>query len=126
MTLQATSEHSDGGLAVLEYDVPASFPGPPLHLHAFDEFFYVIEGELAFRLGDSAVTLGPGGYVYVPGEEPHTFSNPSAEPARMLVVTSPGGFEGFFRAVAAATAEGGMPDPAKMARLNSEHGVTIV
>ena len=111
---------------MLEYDVPASFPGPPLHLHAFDEFFYVLEGELAFRPGDGAVSLGARGYVYVPGEEPHTFSNPSAEPARMLVVTSPGGFEGFFRAVAVATAEGGMPDPAKMARLNSEHGVTIV
>ena len=96
MTLQATSEHSDGALAVLEYEVSPSFPGPPLHLHAFDEFFYVLEGELAFRLGDDAVTLGAGGYVYVPGNEPHTFSNPSGEPARMLVVTSPGGFEGFF------------------------------
>ena len=44
----------------------------------------------------------------------------------MLVVTSPGGFEAFFRAVAAMTAEGGMPDPATMARLNAEHGVTVV
>jgi mannose-6-phosphate isomerase-like protein (cupin superfamily) len=126
VTLQTTSEHSDGALAVLEYEVPPSFPGPPLHLHAFDEFFYVLEGELAFRLGDSAFTLEAGGYVYVPGQEPHTFSNPSAEPARMLVVTSPGGFEGFFRAVAAATAEGAMPDPATMARLNAEYGVTVV
>lgn len=126
MTLQATSEHSDGALAVLEYDVPPSFPGPPLHRHAFDELFYVLEGELAFRLGDSAVTLEAGGCVYVPGNEPHTFSNPSAEPARMLVVMSPEGFEGFFRAVAAATAGRGMPDPETMARLNAEHGVTIV
>jgi mannose-6-phosphate isomerase-like protein (cupin superfamily) len=126
VTLQATSEHSDGALAVLEYEVPPSLPGPPLHLHAFDEFFYVLEGELAFRLGDRAVTLEAGGYVYVPGQEPHTFSNPSAEPARMLVVMSPGGFEGFFRAVAAATAGGVVPDPATMARLNAEHGVTVV
>ena len=35
----------------------------------------------------------------------------------MLVVTSPGGFEGFFRAVAAATVEAQIPDPATMARL---------
>jgi mannose-6-phosphate isomerase-like protein (cupin superfamily) len=125
VTLQVTSEHSDGGLTLIEYEVPAGFPGPPLHVHAFDELFYVLDGELAFRLGDDAVTLGAGGHVYAPGNHPHTFSNPSGEPARMLVVTSPGGFEGFFRAVAAATVEGQIPDPATMARLNAEYGVTL-
>jgi hypothetical protein len=43
----------------------------------------------------------------------------------MLVVMSPGGFEDFFRAVAAATAGGQIPDAETMARLNAEHGVTL-
>jgi mannose-6-phosphate isomerase-like protein (cupin superfamily) len=124
--LRATSADSDGRLAVFEYDVAAGFPGPPLHVHAFDEFFYVLEGELTFRLGDSEVTLEAGGYVYAPGEQPHTFSNPSAQPARMLVFATPGGFEQFFRALAVATADGQMPEPATMAQLNADHGVRFV
>lgn len=126
VTIQATAADSDGRLAVIEYDVAPGFPGPPLHVHPFDEFFYVLEGEVTFGLGDSEVTLEAGGYVYVPGEEAHTFLNRSAQPARLLVVAVPGGFEEFFRAVAAATADGQMPDPETMARLNAEHGVRFV
>jgi quercetin dioxygenase-like cupin family protein len=124
--IQATAADSNGRLGVIEYDVAPRSPGPPLHLHPFDEFFYVLEGALEFRLGDDAMTLEAGGYVYVPGEQPHTFSNSSELLARMLVVAVPGGFEEFFRAVAAATVDGQMPDPETMARLNAEHGVRFV
>lgn len=126
VTLMTTGAETAGTLCVLEYEVAAGFPGPPVHVHpSFDEFFYVLDGELEFRLADQSVALSGGGHVYVPGSQPHTFSNPSTRPARMLVVATPAGFEEFFRSVAEA-ADGAMPSPETMARLNAEHGVELV
>jgi hypothetical protein len=38
--------------------VPARHPGPPLHAHDFDETFYVLDGDLTFRIGDSLTRNG--------------------------------------------------------------------
>ena len=121
-----SSEDSDGRLAALEYDVPAGFPGPPLHIHpAFDEHFYVVRGELELRLEDELVRAGPGDSLYARGEQPHTFSNPSGDVTRVLITVTPGGFEQFFRDLAAG-AEDGFPAPKVAARINAEHGVELV
>src|SRR5882762_7798508 len=54
------SEQSGGEVAVIEGStLPAVFAGPPLHLHDFDEAFYVLEGELTFRLSDELFTRRP-------------------------------------------------------------------
>jgi quercetin dioxygenase-like cupin family protein len=121
----ASSEDTGGRLAVIEYDVPAGFPGPPLHVHpGFDEHFYVVDGELELRLEDDVVRATPGDSLYVRGDRPHTFSNPTGEVARMLLTMTPGGFERFFRDLAAA-ANGGFPAPEVAAELNAKHGVAL-
>ena len=118
-----SSDDSDGKLTVIEYDVPAGFPGPPLHLHpSFDEFFYVIDGELELRLDGDTIRSQAGGSLFVAGGRAHTFANPFEEDARMLVVATPGGIEGFFREMAAA-AGGGMPPPEVAAALNAKYGM---
>jgi quercetin dioxygenase-like cupin family protein len=126
VTIKLACEHTGGALSLLDYEVPASSPGPPLHVHpGFDEAFYVTEGELRFRLGEETVDAAPGTWLYTPGDTPHTFMNPSERSARMIIALTPGGFERFFRDAAAA-ADGAMPDPETMARLNTEHGVRVV
>lgn len=40
------SEQSGGEVAVMENSTPGRWVGPPLHRHAFDEAFYVLDGEL--------------------------------------------------------------------------------
>jgi mannose-6-phosphate isomerase-like protein (cupin superfamily) len=87
---------------ICDYTAPAGFPGPPLHVHPlFDETFLVLEGQLTVRVGDDVTHLAPGGTAFVPGAVPHTFANTGPEPVRFLLVCSPGGFEDYFRAVAA-------------------------
>lgn len=61
-----------------------------------------MSGELDFRLEDDVVRAGPSGWLFVSGGRPHTFSNPTGAVARMLVTLTPGGFERFFRDMAAA------------------------
>ena len=120
------AEHTGGTLALVDYELPGGFPGPPLHVHpAFAEAFVVLAGSVRFRVGDDVVDAEPGAVVYVDGDAPHTFSNPTPEPARFLVALAPAGFEQFFRDLAEA---GGaeLPDPETAARLNALHGVEAV
>lgn len=76
-----------GRWEVAESFVPAGFSGPPLHVHdCLDETFYVIEGELTFRLGDEVVTGASGTTVHVPRGLAHTFANFGTECCRYLGV----------------------------------------
>jgi mannose-6-phosphate isomerase-like protein (cupin superfamily) len=87
---------------VCDYLAAPSFAGPPLHVHpGFDESYLVLEGLLEVIVGDERVELAPGGLAYVSGLVPHTFRNPTEERTRFLSICSPGGFEHFFRALAA-------------------------
>ena len=88
---------------VCDYSAAPGFPGPPLHIHpGFDETYLVLEGRLEVIVGERSSELLPGAVAYVSGSVPHTFRNPHDERARFLSICSPGGFEHFFRAVAAA------------------------
>jgi mannose-6-phosphate isomerase-like protein (cupin superfamily) len=95
-TVLLRSEESDERVGIVELAVPAGWIGPPLHHHDFDEAFYVLEGEMTFRLGDELVTRGPGTLTFAPGGSHHTLANLSDAPARYLLVCTPGGFERRF------------------------------
>mgnify|MGYP001599969173 CR=1 FL=1 len=77
--------------------------GPPIHLHfEQDEWFYVIEGEVLFQVGNRRVQLKAGESVLGPRRIPHAFTAVGATPARMLIVFTPAGkMERFFRDTAA-------------------------
>ena len=70
----------------------------PLHRHnREDEYSYVLEGRMGALLGDDVVKAGPGDLVHKPRGQWHTFWNAGDEPARILEIISPAGFERFFR-----------------------------
>ena len=95
-TILVRGEDSPTAPGVVELRVPADWDGPPLHHHAFDELFYVLEGELTFQLGDELVAIGAGRHVFAPGGSAHTLANLSDAPARYLLVCTPAGFERRF------------------------------
>jgi hypothetical protein len=51
-------------------------------------------------LGDTVLTAGPGDLVFKPRAVPHAFWNAGDEPARLLEIISPAGFENYFRDMA--------------------------
>ncbi|MBS1877997.1 MAG: cupin domain-containing protein [Actinobacteria bacterium] len=87
------SHQSDGEVAVMENSAPPRWEGPPLHRHDFDEGFYVLTGELTFQLGGELSTAEPGDFVFAPRGAIHTLANRGEDPARYLLVCTPGGFE---------------------------------
>lgn len=80
---------SEDGWVALDYTLPAKHFGAPLHYHKnITESFYVVSGEVWFRVGDKEITLQPGGFALVPPGTPHAFSNRSDAPARLFAHAS--------------------------------------
>ena len=93
-------EHTDGHLGLVDETLSPEFDGPPLHVHpAFDELFYVLEGELTFQVGAELRTVAAGDWLLAPRGTPHTFANHTGRPARTLIAVTPAGFERYFRLV---------------------------
>jgi mannose-6-phosphate isomerase-like protein (cupin superfamily) len=96
-------------LDVLEFEIASDFEGPGLHIHKEHvDSFYVLEGELEFRIGYETLRAGPGTFVSAPPGTPHAFTNPGPNPARFLNIHSPDrGFVELMR----AHDRGENPDP---------------
>jgi mannose-6-phosphate isomerase-like protein (cupin superfamily) len=104
---------SGGRLSIFETEDHPGY-GPPRHIHHdADETFVLLQGHVDFLLGDVVTSYGPGETVFVPRGTLHSFCVRGTEPARMMTVMTPGGFEGFFREMAAE----GLRIPQDMARI---------
>lgn len=98
-TIRITADQTGGNLGCFEDEVPAG-EGPPPHVHEKeDEFFRVLDGRFAFWCNGDRVELTEGGVICVPRGSVHRFQNIGHSMGRIMVVVTPGGFEGFFHAV---------------------------
>jgi quercetin dioxygenase-like cupin family protein len=110
-TVKASSETTNGRVAVIEQLAPQG-SGSPLHVHhREDEWFYVIEGVLTFWVGGQVIEAPAGAFVYGPRDIPHTFVVSSPK-ARFLLVTEPAGFERFMRGASEPAQAPTIPPPA--------------
>jgi mannose-6-phosphate isomerase-like protein (cupin superfamily) len=120
--LRTTAENSGGALTLWE-EVPPLLD-TPLHVHANeDELFHIIDGEHEFRCGEQRFSVGPGAFVYLPRAVPHAHRRIVPGSGRFLVITTPGGFEGFFRILAEADKAGDL-GPAAYAKASAQFGIT--
>lgn len=94
-------EQTGGSFAIVEHPIqPGILVDPHIHRNE-DELSYVLEGVIWARVGDREVEAVTGSYVWKPRGVLNTFWNPGPEPARILEVISPAGFERLFEEVAA-------------------------
>ena len=92
---------TNSGVFLIEHDNLVK-GGPPLHLHLYqEEWFYVVEDEVMFQVGDERKKLRAGDSILGPRNIPHAFSGVGEKPGRMLIAFTPAGkMEEFFRATA--------------------------
>ena len=104
------------GFAVFVSTFPPSGGGPPTHHHtSYDEAFYMLSGEMEFRVDGETARVPTGSMAWVPRGATHSFRNPSKEPARMLIVTTPDAIDLITRMPE------GLRDPDAMQALFAEH-----
>jgi quercetin dioxygenase-like cupin family protein len=97
-------EETGGRVSVTEILLPPQTAGPPLHMHDFDEAFYMLEGELIFQVEDALATKCAGEASFAPRNVAHALANHSDAPARYVLVCTPAGFERHWARVAAEAA----------------------
>lgn len=125
MTLKATSADTGGAYTLIEVtDEPQA--GPPFHLHRReDESFYILEGTLAFRIGDRTLTATAGCFMTAPKGTPHSYKNIGTTPTRMLTLFVPAGIENCFEELSELTAAGTL-DIDSITAVAAKQGVEIV
>jgi quercetin dioxygenase-like cupin family protein len=111
MTFKATAETTGGSVMAVEV-LASPGGGPPPHVHEQeDELWYVLDGELEITLGDETFRAATGAFAFAPRGTLHCFRNPLDRPARVLIVFTPGGFEGFFFEAGLPVVEGAAAPP---------------
>ena len=124
-SLRATAATTGGAFGLIEgHQMPPGFESP-YHVHSNeDEAFYVLEGEIAFIVDGKWMAGGPGTYAFGPRNIPHGFKVVSDTPARLLLLASPGGFEGFVSEL--RQPEPAPPDMGVLATTAARYGIEIL
>lgn len=83
-----------GGLGAFEQRARRGF-SPPRHVHhREDSALLVLDGTITVVVGEERSEVGPGGFVWLPRDVPHTFRVES-DTVRQLELVTPAGFEQF-------------------------------
>jgi mannose-6-phosphate isomerase-like protein (cupin superfamily) len=110
MWFKAVGADIDGRLSLMERTLPSGGRMPPAHRRqANDEAYFVLDGEVEFRVGDEVVHGTNGTFILVTAGEVHTFGNTSESSARLLVLHAPA-LDQYFEALELLWARTDSPD----------------
>ena len=119
------ADGSGGRFSLVEHPLPPRALGSPVHTHRNeDEYTYVLRGRVGVQLGDEELVAGAGELILKPRGVRHAFWNAGDEPATMLEIISPAGFEGYFRELAPVLAAP-VRDDARVAEIARRYGLEI-
>ena len=112
--------------SVVEHPIEPLSLAAPYHTHTReDEYSIVVEGEVGFALDEKVIVGRPGDTIFKPRNLRHTFWNAGKEPARILEIITPAGFEEYFAEVAAVFAKPGPPDVSALAAIAASYGLSL-
>ena len=108
--------------AVFEGELPPASDGPPPHVHRiYDEALYVLAGSVTFSSDGNSQQCPAGSFVFVPRGSAHSFANPEATSARVLVVTTARAIQLVERAETLISHDGAPVDVAAVQALFASH-----
>ena len=130
--IKAASADTGGQMAIVEI---TEAPGAeaPLHVHhREDEGFWILEGDVTFKVGDTSIVAHAGDYVFGPRGIPHSYTVGSAG-CRMLFLLTPGGFEKLVIEMSSPATSRTLPPPAteepdwaQIAAIAKAHGCELL
>jgi quercetin dioxygenase-like cupin family protein len=102
---KADGDETQNHYSISEWWLEPRTKGPGMHAHPEDHIFYVIEGTLNLRIGETSMTAPKGAYAIIPGGTVHDFENHGAERVGFMSLNAPGGFESLMPRIAPALAD---------------------
>ena len=97
----------------------------PPHTHSReDEYSYVLEGEVGVKIGEQEFLAREGDIIIKPRGMSHTFWNAGPEPARLLEIIAPAGFESYFEEMAHVLSTDGPPNKEQIDSIDEKYGMT--
>lgn len=95
-----SAEQTGGNYAVIDMLVPSG-GGPGPHAHKdIQEMFYVVDGEIDFKMEGGSYTAKKGAFVNIPfGGAVHSFKNTTDKIAHLLCTVVPAGLDSFFEEI---------------------------
>jgi quercetin dioxygenase-like cupin family protein len=95
-----SGEQTDGNYAVIDMLVPpGGGPGPHAHKD-MQEMFYIVEGEIDFKMEGGNYKAKKGSFVNIPlGGAVHCFKNTTNDIAHLLCTVVPAGLDAFFQEI---------------------------
>ncbi len=102
-----SGEQTDGNYAVIDMLIPpGGGPGPHAHKD-IQEMFYVVEGEIEFKMENGSYTAKKGAFVNIPlGGAVHCFKNTTNDVAHLLCTVVPAGLDRFFQEIGKPVEQG--------------------
>ncbi|MBN1633425.1 MAG: cupin domain-containing protein [Ignavibacteria bacterium] len=124
LDIKISGTDTENDLAVFEQTGLTPNGGPPLHIHPFqDEWFYVIEGEYLFQVGDDKYQMKSGDTIFLPRNVQHAFIQ-LTEKGKMIVSYLPSGkMEAFFKVTDKWTSP---PTNEEIEKVFADHDMKVV
>ncbi len=124
LDIKISGKDTEGDLAVFDQTGLTSKGGPPLHIHFNqDEWFYIIEGEYLFQVGEEKYQMKAGDTIFLPRKVQHAFIQ-LTEKGKMIVSYLPAGkMEEFFAVTDKWTSP---PTKAEIAKVFADHEMQVV
>ena len=122
---KVSTSDTDGDLYIFE-STRDKKGGTSFHYHyEQDEWWYIIEGEFLFKVGDQTFTAKAGDSVFGPRKVPHAFAKTSEGIAKMLIGFQPAGkMEECFKKISEGVTKNMTEEERQSFR--KEHGMVAV
>jgi quercetin dioxygenase-like cupin family protein len=124
LDIKISGKDTESDLAVFEQTGLTPKGGPPLHIHPNqDEWFYIIEGEYLFQVGEDKYAMKPGDTIFLPRKVKHAFVQ-LTDKGKMIVSYLPAGkMEDFFAVTDKWTSP---PTQAEIVKVFADHDMQVV
>ena len=124
LEIKISGSDTENELAIFEQSGLTPNGGPPLHIHPYqDEWFYIIEGEYLFQVGEDQYEIKKGDTIFLPRNVQHAFKQ-LTDKGKMIVTYFPAGkMESFFKVTDQWTTP---PSKEVIAQVFAEHDMKVV
>lgn len=122
---KVSTQDTDADIYVFE-SIRVKEGGPSLHLHfEQDEFWYILQGEFLFKVGEDIFTAKTGDTVFGPRGVPHAFAKVGEGEGKLLMFFQPAGkMEAMFRKISEGATRKMTEE--QLDQFRQEHGIKRV